>query len=189
MATTFAGLEPEMLLRLVPASHDVAPFAFFAVVSFISSCDHDRKPILDVAGVKPLPNAFRSFWRSCDRARNKRVFVAGTVRPSASAVSRIERPDTLQRVNTSLSAFGSLETASATALSISARSARFSGVRESTAMFGGVPSRPRGSKLSLIRCRRGSRRRIRHWFRTIRVIQVLKLASPRNDWKFRNAER
>ncbi len=38
--------------------------------------------------------------RSCNRARSKRDFTAGTLNPSASAVSSVESPSTSRRMNT-----------------------------------------------------------------------------------------
>src|SRR5580700_8213567 len=124
-------------------------------------------------------------WR-CHRirawARNRRVFVAPTVRPSAVAASSRERPEKAQRANTSRNGFGRMEAASERAEAISWHNVNFSGVGAEEANALSFALRFRSSKLIQSRRRFRSRIRARHSFMTIRVIHVLNVASPR---KFR----
>jgi hypothetical protein len=61
-----------------------------------------------------LPRMSPSWERMKERARKIRVFVAGTVRPSALAVSAIESPEIALRTKTSRKGRGSLPAVSMT---------------------------------------------------------------------------
>src|SRR5579862_8916073 len=130
----------------------------------------------------------RSWDRKRAWARNNRVFVALTVRPSSLAVSSRERPEKAHRAKTSRNDFGRMEAASERAEAISWLSVNFSGVGAEEAMFS-FGLRSRSSKLIQSRRRLRSRSRAMHSFITMRVIHVLNLASPRKLRMYRRAEK
>src|SRR5580700_11326011 len=122
-------------------------------------------------------------------ARNSLVFVAPTVRPSAAAVSPIDRPEKAHRANTSRNDFGRTEAASERAEAISWQSVNLSGLGAAEASIFSSALRSQLSTLTQSRRCLRSRSRARHSFITMRVIHVLNVASPRNSRMCRNAEK
>jgi len=123
------------------------------------------------------------------RARKSLVFVAGTVSPNFAATSRSDRPETEYSANTSRRCFGSFATASETARAISWRQAAFSGLGAGQVRTSCTWAPRMSSSVNHANRFPGSRSCMRQQFTTMRVIQVLKQASPRNLWRCRKADK
>jgi hypothetical protein len=131
----------------------------------------------------------RSWRRIRARARNSRLFAVAGMRPRSSAASLIDSPETKHRLDISRKGFGSLVSARARAAASSRDRVKCSGVGIGEVKIVEPAARSESSKLTQCILRLCSRRCIRQWFITMRVIHVLKVASSRKPSKCRKAER